>query len=274
MIQASERHPAPSEIVAFANGELSPSEHARIGAHVDACERCTAVKEAVVETAKKFKVSEATPTPGEVHREAEKPSLSLSPEHERLLTKLASPASLKTLAGELHLSVARLSRQVREAREFICDHNPRLLQKSSRALESSLGSDDDGDQAAGADAKTAFAASLDRGASEAYLARRFGAVNVGIYRAVYSADDDAEWERFLEALLSDHAASESDAPPAQVTAVTATLPAVATNEANDPSESGLRAEVDVQERVERPADIDISQEVSAAAKARRARGRR
>jgi hypothetical protein len=282
-VQASERHPLASEIVAFASGELSPTDQTRIAAHVDGCERCTEVRAAVLEAAKKFQASSPPSVPGpsgESRPQSER--LPLSPDHERLLTMLASPASLKTLAGELHVSVARLGRQVREAREFICDHNPRLLQKSYRALESSLGSEDDGDLSDGADAasKTAFVDSVDREASEQHLARRFGAVNVGIHRAVYSADDDAEWERVLSALLAELSAAQDAPAPVEITAVVPKAPAsAATDETEGASPDGAirardadgpsaRAEIDPKDRMERPTEIEV------AAKGKRARGRR
>lgn len=281
MSQASERHPLASEIVAFAGGELPPADQTRIAAHVDGCERCTEVRAAVLEAAKKFQAGgspSVSGPPGEPRPQSER--LPLSPDHERLLAMLASPASLKTLAGELHVSVARLRRQVREAREFICDHNPRLLQKSYRALESSLGSEDDGDLSDVSDAasKTAFVDSVDREASEQHLARRFGAVNVGIHRAVYSADDDAEWERVLTALLGELSAAQNAPAPVEITAVVPKAPASAVADETEGVSAdvsvrardaeGPYAESDPKERVERPADLE------AAAKGKRARGRR
>jgi hypothetical protein len=326
MSQASERHPSANEIVAFASGELAPAEQTRIGAHVDGCERCAEMKTAVLEVTKKYQAS-GSPTgagpAGDARTQSER--LPLSPEHEHLLTMLSSPASLKTLAGELHVSVARLRRQVREAREFICDHNPRLLQKSYRALESALGTDDDSEASTSSDAKASIVDTVDREASEQFLSRHFGAVNVGIHRAVYSADDDAEWERVLVALLSGLLAPESAPAPAEITAVVPKPPApAATDEmewssadgtirarvtlgedrthylfthadrsldgtalpvtvsgrsctltwAEDADGPGVRAEVDLGERVERPTDVEISNEAPAAAKGRRARGRR
>jgi hypothetical protein len=325
MSQASEMHPSASEIVAFASGDLAQADQSRLAAHVEGCERCTEVRAAVLEAAKRFQpvASACGPGPAAEAREQNE-RLPLSAEHERLLRMLASSASLKTLAGELQVSVTRLRRQVREAREFICDHNPRLLQKSYRALESSLGTEEDGDLSAGSEARPAVVDAVDRESSEQFLARRFGAVNVGIHRAVYSADDDAEWERVLVALLPQQVAVESPAPPAEITAVVVKPPPAAPfgidwvspdgairarvtlgddethyrfthpdrsfdgavlrarlsgrsctlTWAEDASGSGVYAEIDLRERVDEPTDIEISAEAPAAAKGRRARGRR
>jgi hypothetical protein len=289
MSPVSERHPTASEIVAFASGELSPPEQTRIAAHVDECERCADVRLAVLEATKKCLATSlpaAAGPGGDARPQSER--LALSPDHEHVLAMLASPASLKTLAGELHVSVARLSRQVREAREFICDHNPRLLQKSYRALESSLGSEEDGEISDGAEAtsRTAFVGALDRTASEQFLARRFGAVNVGIHRAVYSADDDAEWERVLWALLSELAPPQDSPPPGDTSAVVAKPPAppapddtagssaegcICANVRLDDAESH---EIDLKERVDRPMDTDVSHEAQSVSRGKRARGRR
>ena len=226
MSQASDQHPSANEIVAFANGELSPADEARVNAHTAGCERCAEVKAAVLEFKKKCQAGAGQPVAGAASEaRAQSERLPLSPEHESLLTKLASPASLKTLAGELHVSVARLRRQVREVREFICDHNPRLMQKSYRALEASLDTDDEAGAASPAASKPVSLDGIDRTASEEYLSRHFGAVNVGIHRAVYSADDDAEWERVLQSLLSGVLTPRVADTPVETAAAVSTAPA-------------------------------------------------
>jgi hypothetical protein len=294
MSKANERHPSASDFAALASGELAPAEQARIAAHVDACERCTEVRAAVLEAASKFQAGCSSPAPGSASdARPQSERLPLSPDHEHLLTMLASSASLKTLAGELHVSVARLRRQVREAREFICDHNPRLLQRSYRAIEASLGTDEDGDlsdDGSEAAARSVFVDAVDRTASAEYLARRFGAVNVGIHRAVYSADDDAEWERVLWALLHERAAPDGATAPVEIAdgAAKAYSPAT-TEEAESPppdgatqpgakaenaADSDVSTQIDMLARVERPADVDLSKEAAAGGKGRRARGRR